>query len=547
MRLRAWIFLAAIILVQQACSSEKTAPVQGPPAIIGQAELKGYALPDIKQKLERGEITSEGLVNSYTASIHANDWSGLKIFSVLSLNPDAVATAKERDAQRARGEIMGPLHGIPVLLKDNIESRDNIPTTAGSLALKDNFAIKDSPLVAGLREDGAIILGKTNLSEWANFRSNDSMSGWSALGGQVKNPHMLDRNPCGSSSGSGAAVAASFAAGAVGTETNGSIICPSTVNGIVGFKPTVGLISQSGIIPISSTQDTAGPMTKTVEGAALMLTSMASGDKDADYVSGLDGGSLEGLRIGVLDFAKGANSDIHELFERAVNDLENAGATIVRIEKFSPDTENFWGKARMVLDYEFKSTLNAYLASTPDTVKSRSLTELIAFNEAHAGIELALFDQSIFKGANEKGDLSTEEYVNARTDILSSTRENGIDFLLAEYGVSVLVSPSGPIPGRIDAINGDVWPSWAGAGWMAAIAGYPHLTVPMGEVHGLPVGISFIGAAGDDAQILSYGYAYEQATNRRVFPRYLTGVEELPEIETAMHPFRPDDVKFPSD
>jgi len=496
--------------------------------------LLAKSLPEIAAALQSGEVTSEDLVKDYLARIEEVDRAGPSLQSVLALNPDALDEARALDAKRAAGEALGPLHGVPVVLKDNIETRDNLATTAGALALKDNVTGRDAPLAAGLREAGAIILGKTNLSQWANFRSNDSMSGWSALGGQVRNPHMLDRNPCGSSSGSGAAVAASLAAGAVGTETNGSIICPSNVNGIVGFKPTVGLVSQQYIVPISSSQDTAGPMTKTVKGAAMMLTAMATGEAKTDYAAALDEGALQGARVGVLRYAQGSNADIIAHFDKAVADLEAAGAILVEVEEFEPQGENFWGEAYDVLKYEFKATLNEYLADAPDSVTARTLEELITFNEANAEIELALFDQSIFVESQEMGSLDDDGYVAARDNVQSATRENGIDALLAQYEVDVLVSPSGPVSPRVDPINGDVWPEWAGAGSLPAIAGYPHITVPMGTVHGVPVGFSFIGAKDEDAAVLSYGYAYEQATHHRAEPQYLKSAEEREEIGKAM-------------
>ncbi len=491
-------------------------------------------LPELAEALNSGAVTSEALVTAYLARIEALDKNGPHLQAILSLNPEALSIAKELDARRAAGEVLGPLHGIPIVLKDNIESKDNMPTTAGALALKDNVTGRDSPLTAGLRDAGAIILGKTNLSQWANFRSSQSMSGWSALGGQVRNPHMLDRNPCGSSSGSGVATAASLAAGAVGTETNGSIICPSNVNGIVGFKPTVGLVPQDYIVPISSTQDTAGPMTKTVKGAAMMLTAMATGEAKTDYAAALDAGSLGGARIGVLNFARGSNPDIHAAFEAAAVDLEKAGAVLVPIDDFTPDTENFGGKSFDILTYEFKATLNDYLSSLPGTVNVRSLADLIAFNAAHADDELALFGQDIFETSEAKGPLTDEVYVTARTDVLAAVREKGLDRLLREYNVDVLISPSGPVAPRIDPVNGDVWPEWAGAGGLAARAGYPHLSVPMGTVHGVPIGLSFIGGKDDDAAVLSYGYAYEQAAPHRANPQYLPRAEARPEIAKAM-------------
>lgn len=492
------------------------------------------SLPEIAAAIQAGQLSSESLVQAYLDRINQIDWSGPTLRSVLALNPNALKDARAADAKRAAGESLGALHGVPILLKDNIETSDPVATTAGALALKDNITGRDSPLVAGLRAQGAIILGKTNLSQWANFRSNDSMSGWTALGGQVKNPHILNRNPCGSSSGSGAAMAASLTAGAVGTETNGSVICPSTVNGVVGFKPTVGLVSQQYIVPISSSQDTAGPMTKTVKGAAMMLNAMATGKAKTDYVAALNSNALEGARIGVMRFAEGSNADIKTLFDTALKELEAAGATLVEIEEFTPAAEEFGTQSRAVLTYEFKATLNEYLADTPASVKTRTLDELIAFNEKHADIELALFDQSIFLESAALGGLDDPDYIAARDAAQSSTREQGIDAMLAANNLDMLVSPSGPIPGQIDPINGDVWPSFPGGGWIAAIAGYPHVSVPMGNVHGMPVGLSFMAGKDQDAKVLAFGYAYEQRTHHRIDPRFLPTADVRQEITAAL-------------
>lgn len=530
---------AALAAICVACSADISAPVI---SIEEDIEDMSYApspllaktLPELSIALDTGETTAVDLLNAYLERIEAVDRNGPTLQSVLALNPDALAQAEASDARRAAGETLGPLDGLPILLKDNIESLDPLATTAGALALKDNVTGRDSPLVAGLRAQGAIILGKTNLSQWANFRSNDSMSGWSALGGQVRNPHMLDRNPCGSSSGSGAAAAASLAAGTVGTETNGSIICPSNVNGIVGFKPTVGLVPQDYIVPISFSQDTAGPMTKSVTGAAMMMNAMASGGSATDYVSALDAGSLSGQRIGVLRVAQGSNADIIARFDAALGVLEAEGAILVEIDAFEPDAEDYWGDALSVLKYEFKHTLNEYLAASPEVVPTRSLAELIAFNQANAEIELALFDQSLFDASEEIGPITDEAYISAVAAIQSASRENGIDKLLADNDVVMLVSPSGPVSPRVDPVNGDTWPAWAGAGYLAAIAGYPHITVPMGEVHGIPIGFSIMSGKDADARVLSWGYAFEQASNLRVEPEYLETAEARPEIAAAM-------------
>jgi amidase len=498
------------------------------------------SLPDVIEALNSKEISSQTLVKLYLDRIEKIDKSGPRLQSILALNPDALETAKQLDQMRAAGEILGPLHGVPILLKDNIETKDRIATTAGALALKDNITGRDSPLVAGLRAQGAIILGKTNLSQWANFRSEGSMSGWSALGGQVRNPHMLDRNPCGSSSGSGAATAASLAAASVGTETNGSIICPSNANGIVGFKPTVGLVPQQYIIPISESQDTAGPMTKSVMGAALMMNAMATTTPDTDYSAGLKKGALQGVRVGVLNFAKGESKPILAHFKTALIDLQAAGAILVDIDA-RPDTpDNFGAMSYDILKYEFKDGVNAYLASTsPELVTTRNLEQLIAFNEAHQEIELALFDQSIFVASQAMDSLESEAYKTAIETVQQSTRQAGIDTLLQTYDVQVLLAPSGPTVPRVDPINGDVWPnSWPGYGGHAARAGYPHVTVPMGGIHGISVGLSFIGGKNTDAQMLSYAFAYEQHSLRRLEPQYLKNAESIPFIAEAMQGYK---------
>lgn len=541
-QLRAARTIPALILVGilglAACNPPAPLPQSAPapaPAEVSYAATGWTArsLEDISAALAAGEVTSEALVQAYLDRIALVDRAGPRLQAVLALNPDALVQARAIDARRAAGEVLSPLAGVPILIKDNVETADPMPTTAGSLALRDNVTGRDSPAVAGLRAAGAVILGKTNLSEWANFRDEDSVSGWSAVGGQTRNPHMLDRSPCGSSSGSGAGVAAGLAAGAVGTETNGSIICPSQVNGIVGFKPTVGLVSQAYIVPISSSQDTAGPMTTSVMGAAMMLSAMAQGNPATDYTQGLVPTALQGRVVGLLRFSVGSNPDVIAAFDQAVKDIEAAGARVVEIDAFTPPA-NLGAMSRMVLDYEFKATLNAYLADAAPAVTARSLDALIAFNRDNASQELAIFGQTIFEKSAPLGDLTTPEYIAARDGARRATGPEGIDALLAQAGADVLIAPSGPLSSRIDPINGDVWPSWSGAGYLAAIAGYPNLTVPMGDAHGVPLGISFIGTAGTDAQILAYGYAYEQATRRRITPAYLPSAEARPELKAAM-------------
>jgi amidase len=531
------ILVAAMSALALAACSPQTgdAPMPDETAPISYAASGWTAksLPELAEALHSGEITAEALTQAYLDRIEQIDRNGPTLQAVLTLNPAALDDARALDAKREAGEPLGALHGLPILLKDNIETADDMATTAGSLALKDNVTGRDSPLVVGLRAEGAIILGKTNLSQWANFRSNSSMSGWSALGGQVRNPHMLDRNPCGSSSGSAAAAAASLAAGTVGTETNGSITCPSTVNGVVGFKPTVGLVSQEHIIPISSSQDTAGPMTKTVKGAAMLLTAMATGDAKADYAAALDANALDGARIGLLRGTQGSNEHILARFNAALAEMEAAGATLVEIDAVNMPSD-FWSKSFEVLKYEFKATLNAYLASTPATVKTRTLADLVAFNKENAATELALFNQDIFEQSDAMEGLDSDGYREAIALIQAATRGNGIDRLLAEHDVDALVSPSGPLAPRVDPVNGDVWPDWPGAGYMAAIAGYPHLTVPIGTARGLPVGLSFMGGQDQDAAILSLGYAYERRTQARTEPHYYHTAEDIPEIAEAM-------------
>ncbi|MEM7661268.1 MAG: amidase [Pseudomonadota bacterium] len=501
--------------------------------------LAKESLSNIAKAIAAGDVTSEQMVETYLERIRTIDGSGPTLQSVLALNHNALSDARAADAALAAGELLGPLHGVPILLKDNIETADPVATTAGALALKDNITGRDAPLAAGLREAGAIILGKTNLSQWANFRSSNSISGWSALGGQVRNPHMLDRTPCGSSSGSGAAAAAALAAGTVGTETNGSVICPSSMNGVVGFKPTVGLVSQTGIVPISSTQDTAGPMTRTVKDAALMLSAMATED-DTDFVAALSTDALDGKRVGVLRFATGPNAEVNALFDQALADLEAKGATLVDIESEDlPD--DYWSNEGLVLETEFKHTLNAYLATTdPENITTRTLSDVITFNDDNAEIELAIFGQDILQESDTRPDLDDAAYKAALASILEASRENGIDKWLTDNNLDVLVAPSYTAAFLVDAVHGDNFNGGTGAGYIAAIAGYPHLTVPMGLVRGLPVGLSFMSTAGKDADVLAMGYAYEQATRHIAEPAYLKSAEDLPSIANAMRPYTPE-------
>ncbi len=412
---------------------------------------------------------------------------------------------------------VGPLNGRTVLVKDNIETRE-WPTTAGSLALAANATGRDAPLIARMRAAGGVVLGKTNLSEWANIRSSNSTSGWSAVGGLTKNPHATDRNTCGSSSGSGAAVAAGLAWAAIGTETDGSITCPASINGIVGFKPTVGMVSRTHVVPISSSQDTAGPMTQTVRDAALLLTAISGSDPadeatrqadrhKADFVQGLDTASLKGVRIGVLRKQVGDRQDVTALFDRALADIKAAGAEVVEIDYDMPD--KMGGDEFIVLLYELRETMGDYLSDSPSDIPVRSLADVVAYNKAHAGQELRWFGQDIFEKALETTDKAA--YEKARAGSLELAGTKGIDKLLADNKVQFLVAPTVGPAWTSDLVNGDHYNGSIGAGSLAAIAGYPHLTVPMGAVEGLPIGLSFMGAKWTDHDVLKAGAAYERA------------------------------------
>jgi amidase len=485
---------------------------------------------------------------SSSATAEANTMAALarirllnpRLNAVIAVDPTALDQARTLDRiRRARG----PLFGMPILIKDNIETSGPLPTTAGSLALADNVTGRDAPLVARLRAAGAVIVGKANLSEWANIRASSSISGWSAVGGQVRNPHALNRNACGSSSGSGAAVAAGMVPAAIGTETDGSVTCPASINGIVGLKPTVGLVSRSYVVPISHSQDTPGPMTRTVRDAALVLSAIAGSDPadpatreaDAhhgDFAAGLSADALRGKRIGVMRFAAGFGTDA--VFEEALRTLKAQGAILVEIDKLEGRAEIGRNELPVLLT-ELKADLNAYLASTPITVRTRTLAEIIAFDKAHADEELFLFGQDLFEQAEKTKGLDDADYKKARETSLRLAGVDGIDRLLRENNVVALVGPTMPAAWPIDAVNGDQY-SGSGGGSLAAVAGYPHLTVPMGAIKGLPVGLSFIGPKWSDGMLLALGYAYEQASRKRVEPRFLPSIEESPEIAPHLLP-----------
>lgn len=485
------------------------------------------SLAQVEADLASGAVTSVQLVHAYEDRIAALN---PKLSAVIAVNPAALTAAAASDARRSAGKPLSPLDGAPILIKDNIESADPLPTTAGSQALKDNLSGRDAPIVARLRAAGAIILGKTNLSEWANIRSSHSISGWSGVGGQTRNPYALDRNTCGSSSGSGAAAAASLAAAAIGTETDGSVTCPAAINGLVGLKPTVGLVSRTHIVPISHSQDTAGPMTRDVQDAALILGVIAGSDPaDAataeadehrvDYAALLNPEALKGVRIGVLRYASGFQPETERVFKDALAALVKAGAVLVDIDQF-PGKPDLRPLENTVFMTELKADLNAYLASTPpDRVKTRTLADLILFDRQHAAQEMPLFGQELFLAAQETKGLDDPAYVAAAKAARRLAGPEGIDRMLADNKVAVLVAPTVGPSWLIDPVLKDRVVG-GGVGQAPAVAGYPHLTVPMGYVDGLPVGLSFVGTKWSDGALLAYGYAFEQATKARRPPTY---------------------------
>jgi amidase len=502
------------------------------------------SIGELGADMAAGKVTSEALVAAYAARIAAVDWAGPALRSVICLNPRAEGEARQMDAERRAGQMRGPLHGIPVLIKDNIETGDGTATTAGSLALKDNVTGRDAPVVARLKAAGAVILGKANLSEWANIRSNHSISGWSAVGGLTRNPYALDRSAGGSSSGTGAAIAASLAAAGVGTETDGSVTCPSSFASLVGLKPTVGLVSRTHVVPISASQDTPGPMTRSVADAAILLTAMAGSDPAdpataeadghrTDYLAALEGASLAGKRLGVLAYCSKLATSVDAVFAGAVATLKAAGAEVIEIDGFEPP-HGFGKDEFAVLLTELKAGLNAYLATTPREVACRTLAELIAFN-TESERELALFGQELFEQAEATAGLADPAYLAARAGGLKAAGENGLARLIAGHRVDALIAPSYGPAWRIDSGLGD-YGGWGRASSLPAVAGYPHLTVPMGFTRGLPLGLSFIGMPWSEAALLALGHAFEQAAGARRPPTYLPSLEADASFEAAAVP-----------
>jgi amidase len=484
-------------------------------------EFQEATIASLGAELRAGELTVRRLAEAYLARIDALDRSGPALRSVIEINPDALAIADDLDAELRGGRIRGPLHGMPILVKDNIETADGMRTTAGSLALVDARPAADAPLIANLREAGALALGKANLSEWANFRSIRSSSGWSARGGQSRNPYALDRNPSGSSSGSGVAVSASLCAAAVGTETDGSIVSPSSSNGVVGIKPTVGLVSGRGIVPISHTQDTAGPMARTVTDAALLLAAM-TGDASAPVPAEA---SLRGARIGVARNLAGFDPRVDALFEDALGALRDAGAELIDPADV-PHADDYEDSEWEVLKYEFKADLETYLATVGGEVP-RTLAELIAFNRAHAAEELPFFGQETFEMSVEKGPLTDPAYLDALAACGRLSRDEGLDAVIAEHALEAIVAPTRGPAWLTDHINGDHG-GLGGNSSPAAVSGYPSVTVPMGSVAGLPVGLSFIGGPRREPELIGYAFAFERSTNHRMAPRFLPTADLLP-------------------
>ena len=490
-------------------------------------ELNEVTIDALQQKMQNKQYTSRSITELYLRRIDAVDKAGPKLNAVIEVNPDALNIADAMDKERASGKVRGPLHGIPVLVKDNINTGDKMMTTAGASALEGNIVKEDAFIIKKLREAGAVLLGKTNLSEWANFRSTHSTSAWSSRGGQTKCPYVLDRNPSGSSAGSGSAASANLCAIAIGTETDGSIVSPSSVNGLVGIKPTVGLWSRSGIIPISKTQDTAGPMARTVKDAAILLgalagedpqdsyTATSNGKTQPDYTKFLDANALHGKRIGVEKDGLKVNPAMDKIFQDAIDLLKSKGATIVEVEVYKAIKPAGHDQFTVLL-YEFKDGVNNYLGKA--NAKVKTLAEVIEFNKKNEAKAMPYFKQETLELAEKKGDLNTKEYLNAVKNTTTTTR-NAINKILKDNKLDAIAAPTNGFACCIDLINGD-YDNGFGFSGPAAMAGFPHITVPMGYWNELPVGLSFVSTAYDEAGIIKLGYAFEHATKKRVPPKF---------------------------
>lgn len=496
--------------------------------VFGQRSARSFeeaTVAELTAAMERRQLTSEALTNWYLTRIRTID---PKVNSIIEVNPDALTIARQRDRERRNGMVKGPLHGIPVVIKDNIDTADKMKTTAGSLALVDAPTPKrDAFIVQRLRDAGAVIIAKTNLSEWANFRDDNSISGWSGRGGQTRNPYILDRNACGSSSGTGVAVAANLAAVGIGTETDGSILCPSSINGIVGLKPTVGLVSRSGIIPIAASQDTAGPMTRNVADAAIMMNvidlvdpndaAMKAKREKVDYTNFLRGDGLSGARIGVARDYWGRNAIVDKVTNAALEVLKRQGAELVDV-KF-PNLQKFGDAEFIILKYEFKDGLERYLRERG--ARYTTLSDLVKFNNDNAARELKYFGQSIMEASAKLGDLDSKEYKDALKTAKKYAAEEGIDEVVEKNRLTAIVAPSNAPTWMIDTVSGDCGSGYVGSSSMPAVAGYPNITVPAGFAKELPIGISFFGKAFTEGTLIQYAYAFEQATKARRKPKFL--------------------------
>ena len=524
--LEAGVLGSALGLLGIAGCNQQTTTSNGASSI-EQFALEEKTVAQLQQEMESGDLTSQEIVRLYLERIEKLDKNSLN--SVIEVNPDALSIAEQLDKERLDGNIRGPLHGIPILIKDNIDTKDKMMTTAGSLAMVGPPASKDAFVVTKLREAGAVLLGKTNLSEWANFRSSRSSSGWSGRGRQTCNPYALDRNPCGSSSGSGVAVSANLCAIAIGTETDGSIVCPSNANGVVGIKPTVGLWSRSGIIPISHTQDTAGPMGRTVADAASLLGPLTGKDQSDgrtldsdehssnDYRQFLNPDGLKNKRIGIWRDAMGFHETVDKIMEQTFEKLISAGAELIDPVKIHKQSEAGPAEYQVML-YEFKHGINQYLSARPG-IQVKSLEELIQFNQEHGETSMPYFQQERLEQAQEKGDLESKEYLEALETSLKASRQEGIDQTLEEHQLDAIVAPTGGPAWPTDKINGDHYRG--GSSGPAARAGYPNISVPAGYVHGLPVGISFFSTAWKEPELIAMAYAFEQARGPREVPKFL--------------------------
>jgi amidase len=506
-------------------------------AAVGSFELDEMTVAQLQEGMDAGRFTAHSITEKYLARIESIDKHGPAINSIIEVNPDALSIAKTLDKERKQKHIRGPLHGIPVLIKDNIDTSDRMMTTAGSLALVGAKPPRDSTVAQKLREAGAVILGKTNLSEWANIRSNQSSSGWSGRGGLTKNPYVLDRNPCGSSSGSGAGVSANLCAIAIGTETDGSIVCPASANGVVGLKPTVGLVSRTGIIPISHSQDTAGPLCRTVRDAAILLGALTGVDEEdkastesrgksyADYTQFLSADGLRGARIGVVRGTFGFSDAVDAVMATALEQLKAQGAVLVDPAEIEMRGK-FDDSELTVFMYELKADLNAYLARLGPRAPVHTLKEIIEFNEKHREQEMPYFGQDLFLKSERKGPLTSQEYLDALKKNHQLARIEGIDAVMDKHKLDALVGPTGGPAWLTDLVAGDHF--GGGSSSSAAVAGYPNISVPAGFVFGLPVGISFFGRAWSEPVLIRLAYAYEQASKMRKPPQFIATLGAKP-------------------